>query len=314
MEYRLHSKDLARSYATSVEPLWDAAILECMQPYLPTPPGSTLLVARCGAGRACQVLVETVANARIMAVDPSRDMLDEARARFEESDGHSVFFNCQSARQLSYATGVFAQAVCLNGHGAGRRFDNLVAELNRVVRSSGMLAIAAPMGSSVALFCDLLAEALWALDQPEILVKLGEYRSRLLEADGFRASVTNRGSTILGSGSLRITLPLESVDRLLLAPLMQHLFISDWLDLLPAPQPRNRLLADVLHRLGSYVNELPFHIDIDAEWLVAETSTDRREEIYEPEDLGIEEVDESSGDDSSSDLFDPLDDGLEPRT
>ena len=78
MEYRLHSKDLAQSYATSVEPIWDSPILDQMRPHLLTTPGSTVLAAPCRTGRSCQLLLETIPNARVMAVDESRDMLDEA--------------------------------------------------------------------------------------------------------------------------------------------------------------------------------------------------------------------------------------------
>lgn len=308
MEYGLQSEGFASSYAADVAPKWDKELCDALRPHFSHVDNENALAAECRAGQICDLVLESIGTGRLMAVDPSREMLDVARGRLAERDGQSVFFNCQSATSLSYASGVFGRAVCLTAPLTKKKADLVVGELNRVVKPGGLLAIAAPV-SGTDVFLDLLIESICACPalNENLLADVAAFRDDLVCAESLSDSLVQRGATVVATGTVDAVAQINYPQALYFTPLLQHLLLPHWLDVFSLPAQRKELMQDVIRRVQYYFEGLNLAIVVSGAWFVAKTSEDRHEEIYEIEDLGVAEVEDAVSV-TSRDLFDPLDD------
>lgn len=129
---------LAVSHRDVVERLWTKPLYDACVTDLNVPAACSLLVAeaRCGyiPERALKQVPE---DTRIIALDPSRAMLDLARQRMDESAQRRVFFVPQRVDSLSYAADVFKASICLNGVVTARQAEDALRELTRVTSPGG---------------------------------------------------------------------------------------------------------------------------------------------------------------------------------
>lgn len=316
MDYRLHleAERLARRYEELVAPVWDRPLCGLLETHLETSNLPSVLAAECRTGWVCEFLQQKYPQSRVMAVDASREMLDVARTRLHEQEGTQIFFGCQQPNELSYATGVFGSAVCLGAPRSQRAFDNVVAELNRVLDGDGWLALAVPLVDSAQAFTDLLREALWATDLGGLVAGVDHYLSELVDSTTVANSLTTRGATIVQQGVYTLPLVCESADNVLFDAVIQQLFLHDWLDLIPAPEPRKSVLADVLRRFGSYFDGLDLTLNVHVHWVVARTAGERYFEVYEAEDFDIEEIADEGPPEPPPAKVEPSDEGVEPES
>jgi len=102
-------------------------------------PGTRLLDVGCGAGQLA--LIAARAGARVTGCDISTNWLEKARER-AAAEGLSVDFEEGDAEELPYADGQFDAVVSLIGAMFAPRPDLVAAELTRVCRPGGMIAMA----------------------------------------------------------------------------------------------------------------------------------------------------------------------------
>lgn len=102
-------------------------------------PGSRLLDVGCGAGQLA--LIAARAGAKVTGCDISTNWLEKARER-AAAEGLSVNFEEGDAEELPYADGQFDAVVSLIGAMFAPRPELVAAELKRVCRPGGMIAMA----------------------------------------------------------------------------------------------------------------------------------------------------------------------------
>jgi ubiquinone/menaquinone biosynthesis C-methylase UbiE len=102
-------------------------------------PGSRLLDVGCGAGQLA--LIAARAGAKVTGCDISTNWLEKARER-AAAEGLSVNFDEGDAEELPYADGQFDAVVSLIGAMFAPRPERVAAELKRVCRPGGMIAMA----------------------------------------------------------------------------------------------------------------------------------------------------------------------------
>ena len=102
-------------------------------------PGTRLLDVGCGAGQLA--LIAARAGARVTGCDISTNWLEKARER-AAAEGLSVDFEEGDAEELPYADGQFDAVVSLVGAMFAPRPQLVAAELTRVCRAGGMIAMA----------------------------------------------------------------------------------------------------------------------------------------------------------------------------
>jgi ubiquinone/menaquinone biosynthesis C-methylase UbiE len=102
-------------------------------------PGTRLLDVGCGAGQLA--LIAARAGARVTACDIATNWLENARAR-AAADRLEITFEEGDAESLPYGDGQFDAVVSLIGAMFAPRPERVAAELTRVCRPGGMIAMA----------------------------------------------------------------------------------------------------------------------------------------------------------------------------
>ena len=102
-------------------------------------PGTRLLDVGCGAGQLA--LIAARAGARVTGCDISTNWLDKARGR-AVAQGLQVTFEEGDAESLPYHDAQFDAVISLIGAMFAPRPDRVAAELKRVCRPGGMIAMA----------------------------------------------------------------------------------------------------------------------------------------------------------------------------
>ncbi len=102
-------------------------------------PGTRVLDVGCGAGQVA--LIAARAGARVTGCDIATNWLEKARTR-AAAEGLSVTFEEGDAESLPYANGQFDAVVSLVGAMFAPRPALVAAELTRVCRPGGMIAMA----------------------------------------------------------------------------------------------------------------------------------------------------------------------------
>jgi len=102
-------------------------------------PGTRLLDVGCGAGQLA--LIAARAGARVTGCDIATNWLEKARAR-ADADGLEITFEEGDAESLPYEDGQFDVVTSLIGAMFAPRPDRVAAELTRVCRPGGTIAMA----------------------------------------------------------------------------------------------------------------------------------------------------------------------------
>ena len=102
-------------------------------------PGTRLLDVGCGAGQIA--LIAARAGAQVTGCDIAANWLEKARAR-ATAEGLTIIFEEGDAESLPYSDAEFDTVVSLVGAMFAPRPDRVAAELTRVCRPGGMIAMA----------------------------------------------------------------------------------------------------------------------------------------------------------------------------
>ncbi|MGZ3407385.1 MAG: class I SAM-dependent methyltransferase, partial [Polyangia bacterium] len=91
---RSHKADkLAKIYDAEILPIWSRRFGKLLLRDLALPPKAMVLDVGCGTGYpALEILQKMDAEGRIIAIDPSSPMLDEARTKAGRLSGKRIFF------------------------------------------------------------------------------------------------------------------------------------------------------------------------------------------------------------------------------
>lgn len=241
-----------RAHREVVERLWTQPLLDLCGDDLPDSVASTVLAAesRCGAV-LLRWLPALPADTRVMALDSSGPMLDEARSRIDEAAQQRIFFVQQRVTSLSYADGVFDGATCFHGLVTSRQTNEGLSELCRVVSPGGTVMVCAPLRTSFGEFYDLLDEALRACGLQDVLGRLEELRGNLL---GSATMATLAGEQPLEEvvvEELSWEVAFSGGREYLYSPLIQETFFPHWIGVVRASE-REQVLGYIGNAIDTY--------------------------------------------------------------
>ncbi len=304
--HHLEKEAAAIAYDEDVLPVWDEPLGFEIATRLSYSPGSTLLASECRTGSICSSLLNAFDGVRLMAVDSSREMLDLARSRLK--DASSVYFAAQRPDSLSYATGVFSAGVCLHAPRQRFEFNQVAAELNRVVRTGGWIALAVPHPRALSLVYDLVRESIWATGEHGRLACLEAHLATLIDVEGVHQSIEGRGGEVIDEGTTIVPIRLGGSASPYQQVLFHAIFGSSLAALESEEQLGSRILADVGRRLDTYLDGVPIEAEAEVIWVLGKTAEVRVEEIYDVDDFDVEEEDEDDGSFDPSEEFDAVSD------
>lgn len=239
----------AAAHRTVVEPLWTEPVFRACNPVEHVPDAVSVLVAETRTGFVPAELLKVLPpDTRIIALDPSRAMLNTARGRIDEDSARRVFFVPQRVGSLSYAADVFRASICINGVSTPRQAKDALTELARVTSAGGSVTVAAPLRDSFAEFYDMLDEALRAHSLNDVLGRMYELRASLLTPTRLADLARDAGLLEVTVDEVSWEVEFDSGQELLMSPLVRETFFSYWIGIIRSEdrEPILRYVADAI--------------------------------------------------------------------
>ncbi|HST12977.1 MAG TPA: class I SAM-dependent methyltransferase [Terriglobales bacterium] len=214
-----------------------------------------LLDAGCGTGRLTRDLLETLPHGKVVALDVSQNMLDEARAYLEpDFPGRIEFARCELLDLLfdQEFDGIFSTA-CFHwvlDH------DRLFRNLYRALRPGGWLVAQCGGSNNIA---RLLARTYALIEAPAYSRYFKEYESPWEYSDAATAATRLRKA---GFEQIETSLE-EAPTRFLSAPefhqFVENVILRHHLQRIPNPEVRQRFMTDLTRQYEQ--DDPPFLID-----------------------------------------------------
>ena len=239
----------AVAHKSVVEPLWTEPVFNACNPAANIPDASSVLVAEARCGYVPIQIVKSLGeDTRIIALDPSRAMLDQARQRISDDVARRVFFVPQRVNSLTYADDVFRAAVCVNGVVTVRQATEAASELSRVTAPGGTVTLAAPLRDAFPEFYDMVDEALRAHHLHDVLGRMHELRASFLTPSRLADIAAEVGLLEVVVDELSWDVEFGSGQELIMSPLIRETFFAHWIGVIRSSdrEPVLRYVADAI--------------------------------------------------------------------
>ncbi len=249
MTERLDEHQEAMTHREVMEKLWTQPLVNAYLSKFPAPQDSTVLVAEARCGYIPQRWVEILdPGIRIIALDPSRSMLDQARQRIDEETQRRVFFVPQRVNALSYADDVFKAAVCLNGVSTGLQLKDGLSELARVIEPGGQILMATPTAECFPEMYDMFDEALRAHQLDDVAGRLRELRDSFIREETLYQLARELGLHDISIERSIWKVAFDSGRETLMSPILRETFFSNWIGAIRSTdrEPVLRYIADAI--------------------------------------------------------------------
>lgn len=254
----------AVAHKSVVEPLWTEPVFRACRPGTDVTAGVSVLVAESRCGYVPMHMVPDLPeDTRVIALDPSRAMLDQARQRISEEIARRVFFVPQRVSSLSYADDVFRASVCLNGVITVRQARDALGELSRVTAAGGAVTLAAPVKDAFPEFYDMLDEALRAHHLHDVLGRMHELRASFLTASRLASIAEDAGLVDVTVQEISWEVEFKSGQGLLMSPLIRETYFPQWIGVVRSSE-REPILRYIADAIDMYWHERPFRCRIVA--------------------------------------------------
>ncbi len=240
---------VAMAHKAVVEPLWTEPVLHACDPLKDVPEAVSVLVAEARCGFVPLEIVKSLPDdTRVIALDPSRPMLDQARQRISDEAARRIFFVPQRVGDLSYADGVFRASLCLNGVTTARQAKEALSELARVTAPGGTVTLAAPLRTGFGEFYDMLDEALRVHSLNDVLGRMYELRASFLTPTKLVDMGTNAGLHDVVVDEVSWDVEFKSGQELIMSPLVRETYFGHWIGIIRSAdrEPILRYISDAI--------------------------------------------------------------------
>ncbi|MEM1349516.1 MAG: class I SAM-dependent methyltransferase, partial [Myxococcota bacterium] len=264
MSEQLDEHQEALIHRVAMEALWTEPIMDVALERLPAPESSTVLVAEARCGYVPSFWASRLPQStRVIALDPSRAMLDQARQRIERSElDRQIFFVPQQVNALSYADEVFVATVCFSGMNTLAQARDGLSELVRVTQSGGSLTFAVPLWESFPEAFDMFDEAFEAHRLPETRERLARFRRSFLSEGDVLGLVREFVLHDVSFERLSWEVAYNTGRELLMSPLLRETFFTQWLAHIP-PEEYEAVLRYVADAVDTYFHERTFTCTVE---------------------------------------------------
>lgn len=263
-----HQQTLAHQAVT--ENLWTRPLLDTLLPKLGTIDGQSILIAESRCGYMPVRMASVIdPDTRVMALEPSRAMLDEARQRVPEDQSGRIFFVSQPVHALSYADDVFRCAMCLHGLNTLEELRAGFSELVRVTQRGGRIVLAVPAQGSFSEVVDMFREAMTAHALDSALLRLEDHINTQLITQGVLLSLAHE----FGLHNIDISmhtwkLNFKTGQQVMSSALLSETLLPQWISVIRNTE-RDLVAEHVIRAIDTYFEGMPFSCEVQALSLVA---------------------------------------------
>ncbi len=228
---RTHKEDkLAKIYDAEILPIWSRRFGRLLLRDLVLPPKAMVLDVACGTGWAALELMRKLdADGRIIAIDPSSPMLDEARNKAGKLSGKRIFFRSESATpRLAFTDDVYDLVVCNVGLQELDDPDKVVRDFARVTKPGGRVIVTLPLAGTYEEFFDIFREVLIKQDRGDAIDRLDAYLTRFPAPEQAEAWFEDAGLQDVKAEFETFRLLFKSSREFFFAPIIEYGPLIDW--------------------------------------------------------------------------------------
>jgi ubiquinone/menaquinone biosynthesis C-methylase UbiE len=264
---RSHKQDkLAKIYDAEILPIWSRRFGRLLLRDLALPPKAMVLDVGCGTGYpALEILARMDGDGRIIAIDPSSPMLDEARTKAGRLSGKRIFFRSEAATpKLVFADEVYDLVVCNAGLDELDDPEGAVREFARVAKPGGRVAVTLPLAGTYSEFFDLYREVLAKLEQKDAIDRLDAHLSQYPPLEQVEAWFEDAGLVDVKAEWDTFTLLFKSSREFFFAPLIEYGPLAAWKAIAGKGQPMQDAFWHLKATIDAYFAGGPFAVTVNA--------------------------------------------------
>ncbi|HEY1584632.1 MAG TPA: class I SAM-dependent methyltransferase [Polyangia bacterium] len=264
---RSHKEDkLAKIYDAEVLPIWSRRFGRLLLRDLALPPKAMVLDVGCGTGYpSLEILGKMDAEGRIIAIDPSSPMLDEARNKAGRLAGKRIFFRSESATpKLVFANDVYDLVICNAGLHEFDDPEGAVREFARVAKPGGRVAVTLPLAGTFNEFFDLYREVLGKVDRQDAIDRLDAHTAQYPPLEQVEAWLEDAGLVDVTGEWDTFTLLFKSSREFFFAPLIEYGPLSAWKAIAGKGQPMQDAFWHLKAAIDAYYAGRPFAVTVNA--------------------------------------------------
>jgi SAM-dependent methyltransferase len=240
----LHER-LVKTFDEEIFPVWNGRFEKLVKDGLPQPLTGAVLELGCGTGTLTAELLRRHQKAgRIVSIDPSAALVDEARMRLGDSItgrlSGKVFLRVQDRRgKLPFAEETFDLVIAHPGPADTRlgsvEWETQLIELVRVLAPGGLLLVTRPLRDSFGELLDLLDEVLLRLEDEPRRQRLRAHRNAQPDGPALAAAAERTGLIDVQVNVDRWELLFRSGRELFYAPVIEQGPLPVWKAIVAPP-------------------------------------------------------------------------------
>jgi ubiquinone/menaquinone biosynthesis C-methylase UbiE len=257
---------MAKLYDAEILPIWSQKFGRMMLRDLVLPPRPMVLDVGCGTGYpALEILRKMDEQGRIIAIDASSPMLDEARLKAGPLSGKRIFFRSENALpRLSFADDVYDLVVCNAGLQEYDDPEAVVRDFARVTKPGGQVIVTLPLAGTWQEFFDIFREVLIKHDRTDAVDQLDAYLVRYPPLEQAEAWLEDAGLDDVTSAFEEFTLLFKSGREFFFAPVIEFGPLAEWKALAGKGEAMQKIFWDCKEAIDAYFKDRPFGVTVIA--------------------------------------------------
>ena len=261
---------LSKIHDEEVAPLWGqrfAALLRqgLMEQYPAAITGSVLEIGCADGTLTAELLIKHEGTGRIVALEPSAELMERAREVVGGTGGGKVFFRSHDpSTKLPFAEETFDITLAHQGLTIAEGFEAALAELARVTNPGGRVMAVLPLAGTWTEVLDLLDEVLVALGANEARWALAAHRAEEMDGSMLTEAAAAAGLKDVQVEIARWELVFRSGRELLYAPLVESGPLPAWKTIAGRAPDMNAVFVALKDAIDTYSGERGFAVSVVA--------------------------------------------------
>jgi ubiquinone/menaquinone biosynthesis C-methylase UbiE len=267
MSKRTFKEDkLAKLYDAEVVPIWSRRFGRMLLRELTVPTKAMVLDVNCGSGYpSLEILRRMDEQGRIIAIDTSSPLLDEARNKAGKLSGKRIFFRSESALpKLSFAEEVYDLVYSNAGIHQLDDPEPAVRECARVAKVGGRVVVTYALAGTFGEFHDLFREVLIKGDYKDAIDRLDAYLTRYPPLEQAVGWFEDAGLTDIETEYESFTLLFKSSREFFFAPIIEYGPLSNWKAVAGKGQQMQDVFWQTKAAIDAYFHGTSFSVTVNA--------------------------------------------------
>ena len=267
MSKRTFKEDkLAKLYDAEVVPIWSRRFGRMLLRDLAVPNKAMVLDTNCGTGYPSLELLKRMDEAgRIIAVDMSSPLLDEARTKAGKLSGKRIFFRSEAGLpKLPFAEQVYDLVIANVGLQQIDDPEPAIRECARVTKVGGEVVATYALSGTFGEFYDIFREVLIKGDYKDAIDRLDAYLTRYPPLEQAAAWFEDAGLSDVRVEYESFELLFKSSREFFFAPIIEYGPLSNWKAVAGKGQQMQDIFWQTKASIDAYFSGRAFSVTVNA--------------------------------------------------